>query len=819
MMKLLQYTLLSVLLMTTACGYSFRGDIWSAANTSESVDKDTPDETPESEEAVPPDTTDYYPPIPGNNGGLSVTPAVNYAKISWVQSNDNVTPQNEITYTVYKSTTPVLNKISDIQKYGTVVITGKAITDTAAVTLTPGTTYYFNVITTDKAGNPSAYKQTSIKTKKFDWGFDGSVNTFTSSGDNLYIGGAFTKMIKSEPYGKIFGTNDETTPSNVTNPIISGGVVNYSCPDGSGGWYIAGDFTAVYGIERIRAARINSDGSLHPWKVTVDGSVKSIAVADNAVYLGGLFNFVNGQPRANTAAVDITGNLLAWNPGTNGEVKAVAYYNGTVFIGGAFTTVAGIPRNYLASVEASGAASAWNPAPVSTVSSLCIDGSILYVGGSFSNISAVSRNNIAAYNLPGMTLTPCSPPLPLGDVASLCVYGNSIYAAAGTTVRAIDINTGTNSAGWTVPVLNANCGTISVKDGNVFIGGLFTTVNVTTRNFMAVLKPDGTLNASNPGADAQVNTMSFSGNNIFIGGAFNYAGGLRRSRIAKMSMSTGQPLDWAGSPNSTVSSLITVNGNVYAGGIFSSANAAVRMYLAAFDSGGNLLPWNPVPNGQVNSLQHYNGVIYAGGIFTTVNAASRTNLAGIYLADGLLSVPWAGSPDDDVFSLALTGSNLVVGGNFTAVGAYTKSCIGMVKTATGVPSSWTPLGIGAVSALSVYGSSVFAGGLGFINSIDSMGSISYTISTTGTVNCLANNGTSLYAGGTFNAVQGVPRNNIAKLNIADASITQWTPVIDNVVSTVYINGDSIFIGGAFSTVNGQQKNRFAVLNSETAELE
>jgi hypothetical protein len=60
--------------------------------------------------------------------------------------------------------------------------------------------------------------------------------------------------------------------------------VRAAAPDGSGEWYIGGDFTLVQGIERNRIAHILSDGTLDPsWNPNANGGVRALAVSGGVV--------------------------------------------------------------------------------------------------------------------------------------------------------------------------------------------------------------------------------------------------------------------------------------------------------------------------------------------------------------------------------------------------------------------------------------------------------------------------------------------------------------------------------------------------------
>ena len=70
-------------------------------------------------------------------------------------------------------------------------------------------------------------------------------------------------------------------------------------------------------------------------------------------------------------------------------------------------------------------------------------------------------------------------------------------------------------------------------------------------------------------------------------------------------------------------------------------------------------------------------------------------------------------------------------------------------------------------------------------------------------------------GGSFDHVNGVPRNNIARLNSDGSLDTTWNPdLTGGYVSTLLIDGSgNIYVGGYFQTVGGQQRNSLAKLSA------
>lgn len=83
----------------------------------------------------------------------------------------------------------------------------------------------------------------------------------------------------------------------------------------------------------------------------------------------------------------------------------------------------------------------------------------------------------------------------------------------------------------------------------------------------------------------------------------------------------------------------------------------------------------------------------------------------------------------------------------------------------------------------------------------------------GTVRALAYVKGRLYVGGGFTTIGGVARTGLAALTSTDV-VPTWNPVFGsfNPVFTLAGVGDRIFVGGSFSTVNGQQRRSLAAFN-------
>jgi hypothetical protein len=97
-----------------------------------------------------------------------------------------------------------------------------------------------------------------------------------------------------------------------------------SAPDGSGGWFIGGDFSEVGNVAVENLAHILSNGTVDTsWEPATDGPVYALAVANGEVFAGGSFanafavayDPVTGVPRNDVAAFGVSGGAVEpWDP-------------------------------------------------------------------------------------------------------------------------------------------------------------------------------------------------------------------------------------------------------------------------------------------------------------------------------------------------------------------------------------------------------------------------------------------------------------------------------------------------------------------------
>jgi len=133
------------------------------------------------------------------------------------------------------------------------------------------------------------------------WVTDGRVYSITASGSTVYIGGDFSYV--GPPNTGCGASLSEGTGSPIPPYVKANGRINAVVPDGSGGWFIGGEFTRIGGLVRRRLAHILSNGTIDPsWQPSVDSDyqdteVYALAVSGESVYIGGIFTTMNGGKR------------------------------------------------------------------------------------------------------------------------------------------------------------------------------------------------------------------------------------------------------------------------------------------------------------------------------------------------------------------------------------------------------------------------------------------------------------------------------------------------------------------------------------------
>jgi uncharacterized delta-60 repeat protein len=333
------------------------------------------------------------------------------------------------------------------------------------------------------------------------------------------------------------------------------------------------------------------------------------------------------------------------------------------------------------------------------------DGKII-IGGTFTSYNGIARNRIARLNADGSLDTSFNP----GTGADDLVY------------------------------------TIAVQpDGKIVIGGSFTTFNGNSRNSIARLNANGSLDMSfNPGTGANGNLWTVAlqpDGKLIIGGGFSLYNGTTCGNIARLN-STGS-LDGSfntgtGTSSGIRSAVVQADGKTVIIGDFSSYNGISRNYVARLHSNGNLdlsLNMSAALGGLFSKealAVQADGKIIFGGLVSSNQGASGNGIIRIN-PDGSLDTSFntGTGADAPVWTIKLLpNGKIILGGEFWNFNGISRKSIACLNADGSLDLSFNP-GTGADRFV-------------FTTAVQLDGKI--------------------IIGGSFNNFNGTGRNSIARLN-------------------------------------------------------
>ncbi len=397
-----------------------------------------------------------------------------------------------------------------------------------------------------------------------------------------------------------------------------------------------GTFSEINGVTRKRLARLNSDGSLDPsFAVSFDNPSDSVTTINHLqngdILIGGEFIRIDTTTRYRFARLNA---------------------NGTVDSDFAFVFLAGrSPANFIV------------PRP---------DGKIL-IGGSFAVVNGDMRSKIALIN-PDGTTDAAFPDLNFGSTVRSMLVGPDNQILIGgdlfCTLQAFNSDGSVNSA-FASPLTRDNCDGIFAlarqPDGKILVGGSFA-LNGTFRNNLARLNIDGSIdntfmnNLTGPNLTVARIVLQPDGK-ILVSGLFTEVSGQSRNRIARLNadgtldhtFQNGMTGLKAGNDSVYADVLERLpDGKVLVGGDFETVNGSARARFARLNLDGSLdgsfLNGLTGPNGRLRSLvATSHGKVLISGSFTAMNGQTRPGLAMLN-DDGSL---------DSSFNISLVSSNNV----------------------------------------------------------------------------------------------------------------------------------------------------------------
>ncbi len=403
-------------------------------------------------------------------------------------------------------------------------------------------------------------------------------------------------------------------------------------------------------------------------------------------------------PHASSAFSDGTEDTAFYTnlgTGIGGSVYLTSIQsNGKILVGGFFTTLNGATQRYFAPLNADGTVDTAFNANLGTgfgsvvqAISTQSDGKIL-VGGAFTTLNGITRNRFVRLNTDG------------------------------TVDTAFYTNLGTG--------FNNSIRTLSIQsDGKILVGGDFTTLNGTTRNYLVRLNTDGTVDTSfyanlGTGFGSSVYMTSIqSDGKILVGGGFTTLNGITRNRFVRLN--TDGTVDTTfytnlGTGFDSVVQAISIqsDGKIVLGGSFTALNGTTRNRLVRLNADGtedtafytNLGTGFDVP--VLTTSAQSDGKILVGGFFATLNGTTRNRFVRLNTngtVDTAFHTNLGTGFGNTVRNISIqSDGKILVGGDFTTLNGTTRNRLVRLSTAPDItPPTLTSI---ATSSLSTTGATI-----------------------------------------------------------------------------------------------------------------
>ncbi|HYV93023.1 MAG TPA: T9SS type A sorting domain-containing protein [Chitinophagales bacterium] len=641
-------------------------------------------------------------------------------------------------------------------------------------------------ITTATSQNYTPIADTSM------WVTNGTVRKVIVKNDIAYLMGSFDLVGPNKPYGAVVDTGAGAVVVNFPKP---NGRINVSCPDGSGGWYVAGDFTKLGSVKRNGLAHVTSGGLVSSWDPNPDGVIRCIILKDTTVIVAGEFyriggTYTGGTPIAVLSQTD-GHQLLSFEYVIHTitmSVNSIAAKDNLLYVGGYCDMPWPTPDEYLRVYDLSNGDTVMGyPLPENgRPKSMLFSGDTLFLGGDFTVVDNEFRSYIASINVVTKQLTSLHIVVG-GPVSQLAKSGSSLYAVGNFTVaNNIDHNgifaydlAADSLSPWN-PQFNSQPGAIICLNKKIYVGGSYGTgSNYHTYFGYAVDSATAAITSWYPHCSDEIVTISTDGSSIFLGGWFESYGDQVTSQIG----------------------------------------------LAALYLTGGVVPgWNPVVAGTTNDIAVADSVLYVAGGYS-IDSVLIDGLSAVDLNSGELLQNISFVPDNTVRRLFQVGDTLYVSGDFTNIGGQSRNHLASINTNTNTITTWNPNLNDRVAdflktdnGLFIAGYFLTVGGLSrsYLAKFDNYGNLlnwnpnpnNYVVGITG-------DDKRVYFSGAFTQVNGISRDNVASVDASTGATTDWFPSSNNNYGFLELlsSGPRVYISGGFDQLGGQIRWEIAAVDT------
>jgi uncharacterized delta-60 repeat protein/uncharacterized repeat protein (TIGR01451 family) len=355
-----------------------------------------------------------------------------------------------------------------------------------------------------------------------------------------------------------------------TNDFFTVGLSNIS-PQGAVLGFPSTAVVAIINAEAVNVPAGTPDPKF-PATPGFNGDVLSVALQTNGQILAaGAFTSFSGASLGGLARLNVDSTVdptfLYHLAGANAAINQVLIQtDGRIVIGGPFTAFNGVDRYHIARLLSDGTIdSSFSPGSGADGSLFALAESFppggtnrsLLVGGNFTHINGVPLTGLARLNDDGTVNSTFAPVFNSGStIYALALYPTNV-PHAGQILVGGDFSTVDGASRNGIARLNPdgsldatfNPGqgatnavrAIAIQlDGNIVVGGSFTNFDVAPLNYIARLNPDGSLDSNftanvGPGADDTVDAILLQPDTrIVLVGAFTHVNGVNRGHITRL---------------------------------------------------------------------------------------------------------------------------------------------------------------------------------------------------------------------------------------------------------------------------------------------
>lgn len=340
------------------------------------------------------------------------------------------------------------------------------------------------------------------------------------------------------------------------------------------------------------------------------------------------------------------------------------------------------------------------------------------------------------------------------------------------------------------------------SDGDIVLGGTFTSIGGVARQGLARLDVDGNVDVefaptvihARAGETGVTALAVQADGKILVGGRFDTLGGQSRDGFGRLNPDGSVDLDFNPGVNIRLDSgvvralAVQADGKVLVAGYFSSVAGQSRNHIGRLHADGGVdLDFNPDANGIVNTMAlQADGKIVVGGDFTTLGGQSRSRI-GRLNADGAVDMDFNPGANRTVNTIVIQRDGKIsIGGDFTTLGGQSRNGIGRLHPDGSVDIDFNP---GATAPA--------------------------TWRDRAAVNALALQADGkILVGGRFTTLGGVSTFHLGRLHTDGSFDSTFTAWASDTVSWLAVQGDGkILVGGHFSTLSGVHRWAFGRMNN------